>query len=173
MWQLSQPPNWEARDRGWVLGQDQDVQTSTWATTDEVLAAACVLNVVLFIWARYGRQSHWWLPQGDGANVNAFCLHVELSPSRTLSRFFHPLTSVKLKVRLQCQIFCSGWLKVRLGLSCTVSLIGSDISGCTRQTCSYRQISLWDLVIAEHLEGERHTDAVTTLKSHRVTNSFV
>ncbi len=53
------PPNWEARETGAeYLGRTKMCEAGTWATTDEVLAAACVVNVVLFIWAWYGRQGH-------------------------------------------------------------------------------------------------------------------
>ena len=52
------------------LARTKACKARTWATTDEVLAVACVLNVVT--WARYGRQGHQWLPHGDGANVNVY-----------------------------------------------------------------------------------------------------
>ncbi len=52
------------------LARTKMCEASTCATTDEVLAVACVLNVV--IWVRHGRQGHQWLPFGDGANVNVY-----------------------------------------------------------------------------------------------------
>lgn len=44
----------------------------TWATTDEIFAAARVLEVVVVVWALHGNRGHQWLPYGDDADVEIY-----------------------------------------------------------------------------------------------------
>ena len=44
----------------------------TWATTDELYAAARVFEVVIVVWALHGNRGHQWLSFGDDADVEVY-----------------------------------------------------------------------------------------------------
>ena len=47
---------------------------TTWATTDEILAAAHIFKVPLYIWTKDGVSGWWWLKYGGGSGPPAMYL---------------------------------------------------------------------------------------------------